>query len=202
MPGEKDSNTPPRVLAAPDGSTRENAEEDWLDGEPDPDDESVSRAVAELRALPEPNELDGHESEGAPQRPTRVLAVTGARGGAGRSVIASNLALYLSTIGRKVVLVDADPSGANLHTCLGMRKPISLLRAGRLGVRRDGTTLISEVTVRTPYPGLRLLHAGMDEPGPSNGRSERLVKLIAKLRNIDAEYIVLDMGVGVSRDVV
>ncbi|HEX4355187.1 MAG TPA: helix-turn-helix domain-containing protein, partial [Polyangiales bacterium] len=35
-----------------------------------------------------------------------------------------------------------------------------------------------------------------------NGRSERLVKLIAKLRNIDAEYIVLDMGVGVSRDVV
>ena len=117
-------------------------------------------------------------------------------------MIASNLALYLSTIGRKVVLVDADPSGANLHTSLGMRKPISLLRAGRLGVRREGTALIEEVTVRTPYPGLRLLHAGMDEPGPSTGRSERLAKLVSKLRGVDADYIVVDMGVGVSRDVI
>ncbi|MET0385974.1 MAG: helix-turn-helix domain-containing protein, partial [Polyangiales bacterium] len=134
----------------------------------------------------------------------RILAVTGARGGAGRTVIASNLALYLSTIGRKVVLVDADPSGANLHTVLGMRRPISLLRAGRLGARRDGTALIEEVTVRTPFPGLRLLYAGLDEPGPgpSVSRSERLAKLIGKLRGIDAEYVVVDMGVGTGRDIV
>jgi flagellar biosynthesis protein FlhG len=83
-----------------------------------------------------------------------------------------------------------------------MRKPISLLRAGRLGVRRPGTALIEEVTVRTPYPGLRLLHAGLDEPGPSSGRGERLVKLVSKLRTIDAEYVVIDMGVGTSRDIV
>jgi flagellar biosynthesis protein FlhG len=173
-----------------------------MDAEPEPDDESVSHAVAELRALPEPSELGHTEQPGTGVRPTRVLAVSGARGGAGRTMIASNLALYLSTIGRKVVLVDADPSGANLHTSLGMRKPISLLRAGRLGVRREGTALIEEVTVRTPYPGLRLLHAGMDEPGPSTGRSERLAKLVTKLRGVDADYIVVDMGVGVSRDVV
>jgi flagellar biosynthesis protein FlhG len=208
MPGDKDSNTPsnsrrtlsdrpePQVTAGSEGDP------EWMDGEQEPDDESVSRAVAELRALPEPSELGHTEQPGTTVRPTRVLAVSGARGGAGRTMIASNLALYLSTIGRKVVLVDGDPSGANLHTSLGMRKPISLLRAGRLGVRREGTALIEEVTVRTPYPGLRLLHAGMDEPGPSTGRSERLAKLVSKLRGVDADYIVVDMGVGVSRDVV
>jgi flagellar biosynthesis protein FlhG len=138
------------------------------------------------------------------RRPLRILAVTGARGGAGRTVIASNLALYLSTIGRKVVLLDADPSGANLHTVLGMRRPISLSRAGRLGARRDGTALIEEVTVRTPHPGLRLLYAGLDEPGPgpSGARSERLAKLLTKMRGIDADYVVVDMGVGTGRDIV
>jgi flagellar biosynthesis protein FlhG len=167
-----------------------------------PSDASISSAAAASRALPEPSELDPPPLAAGTQRPTSILAVSGARGGAGRTVIASNLALYLSTIGRKVVLVDADPSGANLHTCLGMRRPISLLRAARLGARRDGTALIEEVTVRTPYPGLRLLYAGLDEPGASAARSERLAKLMTKLRNIDAEYVVVDMGVGTSRDVV
>src|SRR5262245_55161469 len=90
----------------------------------DLDDDEILSAEAEQRALPELAELqDGAAASG--ERPLRVIAVTGARGGAGRTVIASNLALYLATIGRKVVAVDADPSGANLHTCLGMRRPIS-----------------------------------------------------------------------------
>jgi flagellar biosynthesis protein FlhG len=200
MPGDNDPNTPRRaVRARPSG---DEPEEQWLDVEPEPDDDGLSSATSDLPALPEPSELPKGDEPGAAPRPTRVIAVTGARGGAGRTVIASNLALYLSTIGRKVVLVDADPSGANLHTCLGMRKPISLLRAGRLGVRRAGSGLIEEVTVRTPYPGLRLLHAGLDEPGLAAGRSERLAKLISKMRGVDTDYVVIDMGVGTSRDVV
>src|SRR4029077_2727908 len=81
-------------------------------------------------------------------------------------------------------------------------RPISLVRAGRLGARRDGTALIEEVTVRTPHPGLRLLYAGLDEPGPTTTRAERLAKLMGKLREIDAEYVVVDMGVGPGRDVI
>jgi flagellar biosynthesis protein FlhG len=199
MPGQDEDKR--RAKAVRDAGATADPDEDWLDVEPEPDDESMSQAAAERRALPEPNEL-GPRDESGTAKPTRILAVTGARGGAGRTVIASNLALYLSTIGRKVVLVDADPSGANLHTCLGMRKPISLLRAGRLSTRRPGTALIEEVTVRTPYPGLRLLHAGLDEAWPAGARAERLGKLIGKLRNIDAEYVVIDMGVGTSRDVI
>jgi len=191
MSGEHDETTPRRSTHTPPAGP-----------EPTPDDESVGKAAAELRALPEPAEPERGPLQTGGQRPLRIVAVTGARGGAGRTVIASNLALYLSTIGRKVILVDADPSGANLHTVLGMRRPISLPRAGRLGARRDGTALIEEVTVRTPHPGLRLLYAGLDEPGPAASRSERLARLLQKLRGIDAEYVVVDMGVGTGRDIV
>lgn len=165
------------------------------------DDDDIRSAEAERRALPEPEELPEGEVPSSLDRPLRVIAVTGARGGAGRTVIASNLALYLATIGRKVVAVDADPSGGNLHTCLGMRRPISLARVSRLNVRRDATTLIEEVMVRTAYPGLRLLYAGFDEPAPA-ARAERLVKLIDKLRRVQADYVVIDMGTGCGREVV
>ncbi len=176
--------------------------------EPDADDESVLAAEAELRALPEPPDAPSIDvsfdetAEARTGRPVRIIAIGGARGGVGKTVLASNLALYLATIGRRVVLVDADPSGANLHTCLGMRKPGSLARAGRMGVRRDGTVMIEEALVKTPFPGLRLLHAGLDDPGPTTASTERLVKLFAKLRLLDVEYVVVDMGPGWSREVV
>jgi flagellar biosynthesis protein FlhG len=180
----------------------EDSEDEDRDAHADVDEERIRRAEAERRALPDVSEPPDAAAEGdRVDRPLRVIAVTGARGGVGRTVIASNLALYLATIGRKVVAVDADPSGGNLHTCLGMRRPISLARVSRLNVRRDSTTLIEEVMVRTAYPGLRLLYAGFDEPA-SAGRSERLVKLIEKLRKLQADYIVVDMGVGAGREVV
>ena len=64
-------------------------------------------------------------------RPLRVIAVGGARGGVGKTVIAANLGLYFASIGRRVVLVDADPAGASLHTCLGTAAPAPLSRVRR-----------------------------------------------------------------------
>jgi len=203
MSGEHDDQTPRRTPTSLRSQAKMDERGSKREAVHDGAANTNSSLTDELPASePAPRDArDGHEPTQASRRPLRVLAVTGARGGAGRTVIAANLALYLSTIGRKVVLIDADPSGANLHTVLGMRRPISLVRAGRLGARRDGAALIEEVTVRTPHPGLRLLYAGLDEPGPSAGRSERLAKLIAKLRDIDADYVVVDMGVGTGRDV-
>jgi flagellar biosynthesis protein FlhG len=169
------------------------------------DDERVLEAEAELRALPEPPAVEALVDAAASasgRRPNRVIAVAGARGGVGKTVVASNLALYLATIGRKVVLVDADGGGANLHTCLGMRKPASLARAGRMGVRRDIAGMIEEALVKTPFPGLRLLNAGLDEPGNSTAWAQRLVKLVEKLRELEVDYVVIDMGVGWSRTVI
>jgi flagellar biosynthesis protein FlhG len=127
--------------------------------------------------------------------------VGGARGGVGKTVLAANLGLYLSTIGRRVVLVDADAAGANLHTCLGTTPsvPLSKLRrAGRSEAPRAGTPL-TEALQDSPFRGLRLLHLGLDEPA-MGFRAERVAKLMGGLRELDAEYVVVDLGVGVAKE--
>ncbi|MET0286868.1 MAG: P-loop NTPase, partial [Polyangiales bacterium] len=53
-------------------------------------------------------------------KPRRTVAVSGAKGGAGKTVIACNLAIYMSTLGRTTLVVDGDRSGAHLHTLLGV----------------------------------------------------------------------------------
>lgn len=47
--------------------------------------------------------------------PTRVVSVLSGKGGVGKSVIAFNLADRISALGNKVLLVDADLTGGNLH---------------------------------------------------------------------------------------
>ncbi|MEI6092599.1 MAG: P-loop NTPase, partial [bacterium] len=57
-------------------------------------------------------------------RPYRkVWAVGGGKGGVGKSLIAANLGIMLARESEKVVLVDLDLGGANLHTCLGVDLP-------------------------------------------------------------------------------
>jgi flagellar biosynthesis protein FlhG len=53
----------------------------------------------------------------------RIIAIGGGKGGVGKSLIAANLAIYLSQLGKRVVLIDADLGGANLHTFVGVDRP-------------------------------------------------------------------------------
>src|SRR5215216_1767546 len=52
-----------------------------------------------------------------------VIAIGGGRGGVGKSIVSVNLAVYLAQLGRKVLLIDTDPAGAELHTALGLGQP-------------------------------------------------------------------------------
>ncbi|PIE41699.1 MAG: cobyrinic acid a,c-diamide synthase, partial [Gammaproteobacteria bacterium] len=46
--------------------------------------------------------------------PVQVIAVTGGKGGVGKSNVSLNLGMCLSELGRRVVLLDADLGLANL----------------------------------------------------------------------------------------
>jgi flagellar biosynthesis protein FlhG len=118
-------------------------------------------------------------------RPRRVIVVSGAKGGVGKTVFATNLGLYLATIGRQVIVVDADAGGANAHTCLGVERPRMSPADGPLGPIVD-----------TPVPGLRLMRAGIDLPATGSVRTLRRARLLEGLRATEAEYLVVDLGAG------
>lgn len=163
------------------------------------------------------------------QRPLRLIAVSGSKGGVGKSLLAANLGLYLATIGRRVVVVDADPCGATLHNFLGATPPAPLptfeppLPSFRALPTNPDDPLhvfagvnsrerVEPEPVPAPEPerpvqipgqlmdlsvaNLRLLHAGLDQPYAGNTRREPRRDLLARLRGLDAEYVVVDLGAG------
>jgi flagellar biosynthesis protein FlhG len=60
-------------------------------------------------------------------RARRIVALGGGKGGIGKTLVSANLGIALAQRGKRVVLVDADLGGANLHTCLGLPQPAATL---------------------------------------------------------------------------
>lgn len=123
----------------------------------------------------------------------RIVALGGGKGGVGRTVLAANLGIFLAQAGKKVVLVDAALGGANLHTCLAMELPaitLSDFLAGR--VKR-----VEDVVQATSIAGLSLV-AGAGEPGGANPRHPQKLRLLEKIRAVDVDFIILDLGAGTS----
>ena len=52
--------------------------------------------------------------------PVQVIAVTGGKGGVGKTNVSVNLSLALAELGRRVMLLDADLGLANVDVLLGL----------------------------------------------------------------------------------
>lgn len=60
------------------------------------------------------------------EQPVKVIAVTGGKGGIGKTILAANLAVALSRGGRKTMLLDADLGLANVDVLLNLQPRFNL----------------------------------------------------------------------------
>ncbi len=122
-----------------------------------------------------------------------IWAFGGGKGGTGKSALAASVGFQLSRLGKRVVLVDADFGGANLHTCLGIPQGTRSL----LDFLRAGGSVADEFAMATPYPNLRLIGGRADEGAGSlpPGWSARLANA---LRALPVDLVLLDLGAGVA----
>jgi flagellar biosynthesis protein FlhG len=133
--------------------------------------------------------LDAPRAEG---RGPRLLAVGGGKGGVGKTFVTANLAAALARAGKRVVVVDVDLEGANLHTCLGVASPQKTL-ADFVSEREDD---LGKLLIDTPLANLKLIaatHGNLAEAQPSHLRR---VRLLRSLRQLDADFVLLDLGAG------
>jgi flagellar biosynthesis protein FlhG len=121
-----------------------------------------------------------------------VFAVAGGKGGVGKSVFAINLSTVLANLGKRVVIVDLDLGGANLHTYLGVTgKTPSLARF----IAKDAKTL-AEILSDTENENLKLISGAEYLPGMSSPSGWMKEKLLRHLKNLDSDFVVIDLGAG------
>lgn len=118
-----------------------------------------------------------------------IIAIGGAKGGIGKTVLSANISAGLAALGKKVVAVDLDLGGANLHLHLGIRIPSSTLQH----YFNNGKGL-HEICLDTPVKNLKMIAGDSSNLGMFNITESRKKRLIKDLEEVDADYVVLDLG--------
>jgi flagellar biosynthesis protein FlhG len=133
------------------------------------------------------------QQEGQQHRP-RIWAIGGGKGGVGKSVIASGLAMSLAARGERCILFDADLGGANLHTFVGMPNPQRTIS----DLFRRAAATLDDILLPTPFPNLSLISGARAQLDMANPAWLQKVKLIRQLTILPADHIFIDLGAGSS----
>lgn len=127
----------------------------------------------------------------------QVIAVTGGKGGVGKSNVSVNLAISLAEMGRRVVMMDADLGLANLDVLLGIKskRNIADVLAGDCDLR--------DVLIQGPG-GIRIVPASSGTQRMTQLSSMEHAGLISAFSELgdDMDVLIVDTAAGISEGVV
>ncbi|MBV1883803.1 MAG: MinD/ParA family protein [Pseudomonadales bacterium] len=127
----------------------------------------------------------------------QVIAVTGGKGGVGKSNVSANLAVALADMGRRVVLLDADLGLANIDILLG----ISANR--NLSDVLKGDCSLNDILVKGPS-GIRIVPASSGTQKMVHLNTLEQAGLINAFSTIsdDIDVLIIDTAAGISESVI
>ena len=122
----------------------------------------------------------------------QIIAIASGKGGVGKSMFCANLAVALGQNDKKVIAVDLDLGGSNLHLTLGtMGLPKGV------GTYFDNPeTRLDEIIYQTDYDNLCIIPGESELPGIANVPPGPKQRLLSDLKNLDCDYLLLDLGAG------
>lgn len=120
------------------------------------------------------------------------IPIASGKGGVGKSILAANLAVALAISGHSVVAIDLDLGGSNLYSYLGLENRYAGI--GDYLISKKGKLI--DYLVQTNIPNLQYLAADHRITFLANIAYAQKVKLVNEIKNIPADYIVIDLGAG------
>lgn len=126
----------------------------------------------------------------------QIICVSSGKGGVGKTSITVNLALALSQVGRRVLVVDGDLGLANVDIVLGLSVKHTLRETVEEGASVDS------ILVRIS-PGFYVLPASSGVPEMANLSLEEQTFLTNALEQItgDFDYVLIDCAAGIGESV-
>ena len=112
--------------------------------------------------------------------------IQNAKGGVGKSIVPIGLGVCLAEMGKKVILIDGDLGGANLHTLLGVRFPEVSLEDFLL--RR--VSRLEDTVIPTSIENISLISGADDILGAANPTYSQKLRLVEQIEELAADFVL------------
>lgn len=128
--------------------------------------------------------------------PVRVIAVTGGKGGVGKSNVSVNLSMAMADLGRRVTLLDADLGLANIDVLLGLKA------RNNLEAVIKGEASLRDILVSGPM-GIRIVPASSGTQNMVNLGPMEHAAVIQAFSDIadQMDVLIVDTAAGISTSV-
>jgi flagellar biosynthesis protein FlhG len=124
----------------------------------------------------------------------KLWSIGGGKGGIGKSLVTLGLGIALARLGKKVILIDGDLGGANLHTLMGVRYPHVTLEH----FLTKKVTRLEDTVIETAVEGIGLICGADDLMGAANPTFAQKIRLLHQIEELPAQYVLFDQGAGTS----
>ncbi len=121
----------------------------------------------------------------------KIWAIGGGKGGTGKTFVTSAMGTYLAGKGKKVVLIDIDIGGANLHSFLGINRPKkSLTDFFETGASLD------KLAVKTGIDNMYLITGDIHSLASDNIKFTQKLRLFRHIMKLNRHHVIIDLGGG------
>jgi flagellar biosynthesis protein FlhG len=127
---------------------------------------------------------------------TQIIGVASGKGGVGKTTVSANLAVTLASMGKKVMLFDADLGLANAQIALGCKAPFNFSHV------LSGEKSLKEVIVEGPK-GVQLVPGASGIQHLASLSKIEVAGIINSFSEIeeDLDYFIVDLAAGLSDSV-
>lgn len=127
---------------------------------------------------------------------TQVIAITGGKGGVGKSNITCNMAIAMARMKRRVMILDADLSLANIDVLLGLTPRVNLAHVLR------GEKTLEEILITGPE-GIQIIPGGSGLEELSHLTDEQMARLFKAFASVNPtpDVLLIDTAAGIHPNV-
>ncbi len=125
------------------------------------------------------------------EKEDKIWAIGGGKGGTGKTFITSAMGTYIAGKGKRVILIDIDIGGANLHSFLGISRP----RKSLTDFFEAGASL-NKLAVKTGIDNMSLITGDIHSLASDNIKFTQKLKLFRHIMKLNKHYVIIDLGGG------
>ncbi|ACH94607.1 P-loop NTPase [Borrelia recurrentis] len=119
-----------------------------------------------------------------------IIPIASGKGGVGKSLFSTNIAICLANEGKKVLLVDLDLGGSNLHSML------NIIPKKSIGTFLKTQIPFQDIILESGIKNLNFIAGDSDIPELANIAIFQKKKIIKNLKNQNYDYLIIDLGAG------